>query len=338
MARFLTVIAGIALTAPVCAQDRYDWTDERFPPSIRRLTHFGGRADWSHDGKRILFLGKTYGDVYEVEVATGIIRALTHHYHHNGYVRALYLANGDILLSGARTFNPSAPHDSRFSNPELWVLDQRLNQPPAPLGEFCWEGPAVSRTRLRISWSIKHGIYPRNTRFYQMWVADIEYSGGTPRLANERMVFDSRDLFRAVLEPQNFRPPNERELIFQSSHDGTEVMGLDLETGRFVNYSQAPDTYDEPEGIFPDGRQTLVECNRHRSAGGGGSIDIYRLQLDGSGRYERLTWFNEGGVFKASNPVVSDDGRFMAFQVPRVREIAGVGHGIYVMDLEAAGK
>jgi hypothetical protein len=35
--------------------------------------------------------------------------------------------------------------------------------------------------------------------------------------------------------------------------------------------------------------------------------------------------------------VVSDDGRFIAFQVPRVELAAGAGQGIYVLDLEAAG-
>ena len=38
---------------------------EELPPDIRHLTSFGERADWSQDGKRILFLGKTYGDVFE---------------------------------------------------------------------------------------------------------------------------------------------------------------------------------------------------------------------------------------------------------------------------------
>ena len=54
------------------------------PPQIKRVTWFGERADWSHDGKRILFVEKTFGDVYEIELATGIMRPMTHHYRHNG--------------------------------------------------------------------------------------------------------------------------------------------------------------------------------------------------------------------------------------------------------------
>src|SRR4051794_28282870 len=66
------------------------------PAHIRQLTAFGERADWSHDGKRILFLSKTFGDAMEIDVATKTIRNLTAHYPHHGYTRALYLANGDI--------------------------------------------------------------------------------------------------------------------------------------------------------------------------------------------------------------------------------------------------
>src|SRR5687767_1590080 len=76
----------------------------RLPPHIRQVTHFGERADWSHDGKRIVFLSKTFGDAMELTLETGAIRNLTAHYPHHGYTRALYLANGDILLSGPETF------------------------------------------------------------------------------------------------------------------------------------------------------------------------------------------------------------------------------------------
>jgi hypothetical protein len=85
---------------------------EELPAHIRRLTHFGQRADFSHDGKRILFLERTFGDAFEVEVATGIITPVTHHFFHEGFTRALYLANGDILLSGARHFDANDPWPS----------------------------------------------------------------------------------------------------------------------------------------------------------------------------------------------------------------------------------
>ena len=55
--------------------------EENLPPTITRLTHFGERASWSPDGKRIAFMEKSFGDAYEVDVATGIIRLLTHYAH-----------------------------------------------------------------------------------------------------------------------------------------------------------------------------------------------------------------------------------------------------------------
>ncbi|MGH9694067.1 MAG: hypothetical protein ACRD5Z_08000, partial [Bryobacteraceae bacterium] len=167
---------------------------------------------------------------------------------------------------------------------------------------------------------------------------ELDYSTGTPRIKDPKMVLDSRDCFNAVLEAQDFRPPGEQELIFQSSHDGTEVMGLDLATGKIRNYSNSPKTYDEPEGIFPDGGSTLVESNRQHPELRGSGIDLYRLFLDGSNQWERLTRFNEAGEWKATNPAVSNDGRYFAFQVARVKEMAGVGHGLYLYDLQEAAK
>jgi hypothetical protein len=298
---------------------------DHLPPHIRRVTWFGERADWSHDGKRILFLAKTFGDAYEIELATGIIRPLTHGYVHAGYTRALYLANGDILLSGARTFDPQNPWKSRHEDSaELWVLKKDLSGPPVALGENCSEGPAVSRRTMRIAW----------TRHNAFHLAEIVYEDGKPRLAGRKKALDAKDLpFKCSLETQNFRPPEETELTFSAyGYQGTEVMGLNLQTGKVVNYSNAPNQYDEPEGIFPDGKHTLVECDRHCGKGPG-HIDLYKLALDGSGRTERLTFFNEYPGYKASNPVVGDDGRYIAFQLARSQDAAGVGHGILVFDL-----
>ena len=303
---------------------------DELPGYIKQVTHFGQRADFSHDGKRILFLEKTFGDVYEVELETGIIRPMTHHYYHEGYTRALYLANGDILLSGARKFDANDPQASRSEkNAELWVLKKDLSGPPVPLGEKCSEGPAVSRRNMRIAWTQGGAFY----------MADIVYENGKPELANRKKILDKRDLpFETGLETQNFRPPDERELIFSAyGYQGTEVMGLDIETGKVVNYSQAPNQYDEPEGIFPDGKHTLVECDKH-SGKGIQYNDIYKLALNGSGQTERMTFFSDYPGYKSTNPVVSDDGRYMAFQFAKRGDMAGVGRGILVFDFESYEK
>jgi Tol biopolymer transport system component len=65
------------------------------------------------------------------------------------------------------------------------------------------------------------------------------------------------------------------------------------------------------------------------------NIDIWKLKLDGSGKdFTRLTRFNDFEGGKASNPVVSNDGRFMAFQYARTTDEAGVGYGILIYRFE----
>jgi len=305
-------------------------------PYLKQVTTFGQRCDWSHDGKRIVFLEKTFGDVYEVEVETGKLTPLTHHFFHEGFVRALYLANGDILLSGAKSFDATNPWKSRSpENAELWVLKRDLSGPPTSLGAYCKEGPTCSRTQMKIAWTVD-----------DIYMADIVYLDGVPQLANQDTIVRPVDLPGPVngwrLETQNFRPPSDDELIFNAHYPSieyeAEVMGINLKSREIVNYSQRPDRYDEPEGIFPDGRHILVESTRHHPTRGDLTtwdyIDLYVLSLDGSGEMKRLTYFNEDQKFRATNPVVSDDGRFMAFQYALVGETTGIGHGILIWDFE----
>jgi hypothetical protein len=331
------LVPGFTSAADTAAAGGKSPADE-LPPNIKRLTWFGERADWSHDGKRILFIGKTFGDVYEVEVATGVIRAMTYHFPHHGYTRALYLANGDILLSGPDTFEPMKPGDAR-TQCFLSVLEKSLTKPPVPLGTKCFEGPAVSRSRMHIAWTHVSAEYPDTLPkgVSQMREADIVYEDGKPKLANERLVLDSRDLpFSCSLETQNFVPPDERQLTFSAyGYQGTEACVVDLATKKATNLSNAPDEYDEPEGVFPDGRFTLVECDKQNKLGPG-HVDLWKLRLDGGGYVERLTFFSDSPGYKASNPVVSDDGRFMAFQMAKSSDQAGVGYGIFVLDLKKA--
>lgn len=314
---------------------------DNLPAHITRLTDFGQRADWSHDGKRILFLAKTFGDVYEIEVATRKIRPITHHYYHEGYTRAFYLANGDFLLSGAVAFDAEKPLASRWENAELWVMDKSLTKPPIPLGQKCFEGPAISRKNMRVAWSVGHRNYPGTMGFLdsQIWVADIVYENGIPELQNKRLILETSKLdFNCFPETQNFRPTDENELIFSAyQYQGTEVMGVNIETKEITNYSNAPDQYDEAEGIFPDGKHILVECDKQNKEGMK-SIDIWKLTLDSSGEYERMTYFSDFPGYKASNPVVSDDGKFIAFQLAHSSDPPGIGHGIFVYDINKSAQ
>ncbi len=312
---------------------------DHLPPHIVQVTTFGERADWSHDGSRILFLTKTFGDAMELDLKTKKIRNLTQHYPHHGYTRALYLANGDILLSGPETFDVKKIGEAR-AQCFLYVLDKSLSKPARPLGTKCSEGPAVSRKRMHLAWTHVAVEYPDEMAAgsSRMQEADIIFDNGNPRFANQQLIIDSRDLpFKCTMETQNFRPPDEKELTFSAyGYQGTDVCGINLVTKKVTNYSNSPGQYDEPEGIYPDGEYTLVECDK-QNLQGPGHVDLWKLKLDGSGQYvERLTYFSDSPGYKASNPVVSDDGKFVAFQMAKAREAAGVGHGIFVLDLEKA--
>ena len=334
----ITVSAILVFTRPSFAAEPLSGESpaDHLPAHITRLTSFGERADWSLDGKRILFLSKTFGDAMELDVATRAIRNLTAHYPHHGYTRALYLANGDILLSGPEEFDAKKPAEAR-NRCLLYVLEKSLVKPATPLGVRCNEGPAVSRMRMHIAWTEWGDAASGDSS--RIIVADIVYEDGMPRLANQKPILQDRDLpFRCRMETQSFRPPDERELIYSAyaiAGDKCDVCGVDLATKKITKYTDSPEEYDEPEGMFPDGRATLVECDRQNHQGPG-HIDLWKLALDGSGQYERLTFFSDYPGYKASNPVVSDDGRFIAFQMGKAGDAAGVGHGIFIYDIAQA--
>lgn len=335
----LTTLLLMSLTLSGMAQTTVlgDSLVQNLPKNIRQITTFGERPDWSHDGKRIAFMEKTFGDAFEVEVATGKLKPLTHHFFHNGFIRVLYLANGDYLLIGSKEFDPKNPGKSRNpANAELWVLKKDLKKPAYPLNVKVKEGAAPSRTKMKVSWGVD-----------DIYMGDIVYTNGIPALQHIDTLVRSKDLPGAVngwhLETQNFRPPLENELLFNAHFPKVEyeaeVMGIDLQTRKIVNYTNRPDRYDEPEGVFPDGKYMMVESTRHYPKRDPGRttwdyIDLYKLTLDGSGNMERITFFNDKKKYKATNPVVSDDGRFMAFQYSIMGEVTGVGHGVLVMDFK----
>jgi hypothetical protein len=337
MFAFLCVVLCSSIDAS--AEEKSDESPAAHLPShITQLTSFGERADWSHDGKRILFLSKTFGDAMEIDIQTKVIHNLTAHYPHHGYTRALYLADGSILLSGPDRFDPQHIGKAR-EECFLYVLDRSLTKAAQPLATKCSEGPAVSRKRMHIAWTHVAAQYPDEMPpgHSRMQEADILIDDGKPRLTNQRLIIGSAELpFKCTMETQNFRPPDEKELTFSAyGYQGTDVCGIDLTTKKVINYTNSPGQYDEPEGIFPDGQFTLVECDK-QNLKGSGFIDLWKLKLDGSGQYQRLTFFSDHAGYKSSNPVVSDDGKFIAFQMAKSTEAAGVGHGIFLYDIKKA--
>ncbi len=309
--------------------------EENLPTTIRQLTHFGERASWSPDGKRIAFMEKSFGDAYEVEVATGIIKLLTH-YAHPGFLRVQFLPNGDYFLIGARTFTDISTTRSR--DQEMWILNGNFKpgDHAVPVEHKISEGVAISRTSMKIAWSNTRGQYP--DRFQEgesaMYTADITYENGRPKLTNEKEVLRAKAP-ECTLEAQDFRN-NDTELIYTCYRSPfADVFGIDLVTGKTTTYRKVAGEYNEVEGIFPDGRYALVESSREQLEQNSNYIDIWKLRLEpNSEDFTRVTRWGEYRGYKASNPVVSSDGKRMAFQSARSKDPAGVGYGIFVMDVK----
>jgi acetyl esterase/lipase len=233
------------LTPPRSPADRVRTGNpaDHLPPYVRQITWFGERPDWSHDGQRILFVGKPFGDVFEYDLATGRIRPITLHFKHQGFTRALYLANGDILLSGPNeAFDVGDKQAGNRARDLCWlsVLDKDLKKKPVSLGALCAEGPAVSRRRLTLAWTQRWRQKPQlGENRTQLLLADLEYIKGVLRLVKQRVVFDSKQLpFEmggASLETQNLVPPDDRLLTFSAyqidAGTNTETFIVDTKTG-----------------------------------------------------------------------------------------------------------
>jgi hypothetical protein len=130
---------------------------DNLPANITQLTWFGERASWSPDGKRIAFMAKSFGDAFEVDVATKRIKLLTH-FPNSGYLRVQYLANGDYLLVGARRFQDVSK--TRYTEQELWYLRKDLTSQPIALEQKLTEGIAISRKSNKIAWAMDPQTHP----------------------------------------------------------------------------------------------------------------------------------------------------------------------------------
>jgi hypothetical protein len=305
---------------------------DHLPKNIRVLTHFGERADFSPDNKSIAFMAKSFGDAMVVDIKTRDIRCLTCNVPGAAFLRVMHLSTGDYLLIGPDHFEDIRVSRSRDN--ELWFLSKKRGSKPIKLGQKLSEGAAVSKKSLRIAFSQVHAqdaTLPDGAS--RIVMADIDLSDSVPKLINKKTVFESKDR-NCVLEAQDFYD-NDTKLTYvcYEPNDLASVWSIDLKTNEAINHSKAPGTYNETEGIFPNGLYSLVEADRQCDWLGGvrGSknIDIWKLRLDGTGKdFVRLTNFNDYEGGKASNPVISTDGKYMAFQSAKTTDPAGVGYGL----------
>jgi hypothetical protein len=329
-ALFVLLVMIGASAFPVAAQRKPGSPLDHLPPNMERLTYFGERADFSPDNREVAFMAKSFGDAFVIDLQTRAIRCLTCSIPGAAFLRVMHLPSGDYLLIGPERFQDI--RTSRGAQNELWYLSRQPNSKPVKLNQRMSEGAAISKKTPLIAFSETSSqnseLPPGASRLIV-----ARFDPKALAIVDKRVVHESKDR-SCVIEAQDFFD-NDTQLTFScyEPNDQASVMGVHLKTGKVTNYSQAPGTYNEPEGIFPDGKYTLVEADRQvQTLGGKGGfrqIDIWKLRLDGSGKdFTRVTNFNDYEGWKASNPVISTSGRWMAFQIAKTSDEAGVGYGI----------
>lgn len=303
-------------------------------PGQRLISSFGERPAFSPDGRKLAFIGESYGDAFEVDLASGTIRNLTAHMAHKGFVRVQYLGDGSFILIGPHVLGKTRL-ETRGRN-ELFWLDAKATRPAVRLNAPVIEGVATSLRSNLIGWA---PLAPRApgaalATTSSLNVGEVVVANGTARLTNVRTIASPPG---CMVEGQDFFD-NDRGLTFpcyrlatNSRRLGTEVMSVDIASGKLTTYPTPPNLYGEVEGIFPDGKRTLVECSADQPAG----MDICMLELKTDRpAYTRLTRITDYGRYKYGNPVVSSNGRMIAASVGSADvEEAGVGQGIIVIDL-----
>ncbi|MCW3089450.1 MAG: hypothetical protein JWP81_519 [Ferruginibacter sp.] len=300
---------------------------KNLPANIEVLTIFGERADISPDNKQVAFMAKTFGDAMLIDIKSKSITCLTCNVPAAAFLRVMHLSTGDYLLIGADHFENISVSKK---NTDLWFLSKVPGSKPVKIGQRVNEGVALSKKSLKIAFTelaTGDGIVSR------LVVADIDLSNGTAKLVNRKTVLESIDK-DCSLEAQDFYNNDTKMTFFCYIPNGAfDVKGIDLSTKKITDFSNAPTFFNEPEGIFPDGKYTAVEMDRQCQWLGGqkgsANIDIWKLKLDGSGKdLLRLTHFNDYEGGKAANPVIATNGKFMAFQAARSTDPPGMGHGL----------
>ena len=315
---------------------------KELPPYFSILTTWGTRPEWDEKSENIYFLNKLVGDVFKINIKTREVSQVTAGFYHGGIHRVLCLPNGDLLLAmGSNIFDATNPEKDRHTGLGLYVLTKDKPSNPFPLNAVCEEGPAVSKNSMKVAWTL---VGQREIK-----MGEIVYEKGVPQLKDVQTIISYKDSSAYVrLETQDFRPPHNEELIYthywgdeKDQYYNSQVFGFNIKTKKTTKYTDLPKSYNEAEGIFPDGKYMVIESDRHQPLGERNKykLDIYKLKLDGSGEVERLADFSTRYLnkIKSDNPVVNKNGNIIAHQFG-FQKGAGDGRGIFLFNLDAYEK
>lgn len=120
--------------------------------------------------------------------------------------------------------------------------------------------------------------------------------------------------------------PNSPEKIQR----GERMVGVSVGTGKITTYFETSTFYAELEGVAKNGKWALVECGVRN-----GGLDICRVDFTKppSQTLERITFGQDHGPVRFSNPTVSPDGKSAAFQVSTPNMESGTGLGFVLVPL-----
>jgi Tol biopolymer transport system component len=274
------------------------------PPGQRLISAFGERPVFSPKGDKLAFIGKSYGDAFEYDMATGRTRNLTNHAPSEGYLRVHYLPDGSYVLLGPRVLGKTR-EETRNTRIQLFWMDAQSLRPLVPLGITVFEGIAVSPRSNLIAWS-ELGATDKGASS-TIYTGRVVVNGASAKLQDIQRIVTTTECF---VEAQDFLPGDKGLTMPCYSQNGKppKVISVDFATKKITEYPTPP-FYNEVEGIFPDGKRTFVECAQDRAKG----MDLCVLDLNPKKpRYTRMTNIVQFGGWKYGNPVVRPDGRKVA--------------------------
>lgn len=313
------------------------------PARTRVLTSFGERAVFSPDGTKVAFIERAYGDAFEIDLKTGKLRNLTMHLPNPGFLRVHYMADGSFLLLGPRSIGASK-EETRAAHIEMWWMDAKAEGQAFPLGQTVFEGLTASPASNRVAWQVvepRVGVLsPKMPFTVTLMTGNVMLEQGRPRLSDVRKVV-TRDAKECMLEAQDWFDQDRKltatcYVMNRSGIPGSkpiaeaQVYVIDTATGKMEHIPTPLELYAEAEGVFPSGKHTTTECGNDQAKG----LDVCVLELKPNNPgYWRITFAQDYGDYRFSNPQVSRDGKLMAFQIGLAAEEAGSGRGILLMDL-----